>query len=95
MKLRKWAHFCHRAMIFQTEEVKYKMGNSGTWAAREEVREEDGSLSLEGEVCKVGFCRMGLLFVKIDLQLNKMGSPSDKLDRRICKLNWQSCKMGW
>ena len=87
--------FCDRAMIFQTEEVKYKLGNSGTWAAHEEVREGDRSLSLEGEVCKDGFYRMGLLFVKIDLQLNKMGSPSDKLDRRSCKLNWQSCKMGW
>ena len=87
--------FCDRAMIFQTEEVKYKLGNSGTWAVHEEVKEGDWSLSLEGEVCKVGFCGMGLLFVKIDFQLNKMGSPSDKLDRWSCKLNWQSCKMGW
>ena len=61
-------------MIFQTEEVKYKLGNSGTWAAHEEVREGNRSLSLEGEVCKVGFCRVGLLLVKIGLQLGKMGS---------------------
>ena len=89
--MRKWTYFWQRGVICLMEEVKEKMGeldSSGAGIGAEVRKKEE-------EVYKVGFCRMGLLFVKIDLQLNKMGSPSDKLDRRICKLNWQSCKMGW